>query len=102
MKPLYVENGSFLFKEGDYVSRIYFVVSGHLSITLRLDGLEAEVEDLYRGCSLSLYCALLGEPHTMNAQAKTPLNVYYIEIDYIRELAPYIFDVFKSLEKTTE
>ena len=47
MKPLYVENGSFLFKEGDYVSRIYFVVSGHLSITLRLDGLEAEVEDLY-------------------------------------------------------
>ena len=35
----------------------------------------------------------------MNAQAKTPLNVYYIEVDYIKALAPYIIEVQKCFER---
>ncbi len=67
MKPMYLEQGSFLFKEGDYTSKIFFIISGHISVTLRTQGEEAEVEDLYRGCSLGTYCALMGEPQSINA-----------------------------------
>jgi CRP-like cAMP-binding protein len=102
MKPEYCEQGSYLFKEGDFTTKIWFVVSGHLGVSFRCEGAEAEIEDLYRGCSVGLYCGLMGEPQSINAQAKTPCHLYSIDIAYFRDLAPFIPEVHRAIEAVEE
>jgi len=90
MKDLFLEQGTFLFKQGDSNRRIYFIASGKVSIHVRVGFEDILMENLYWGCSLGTYCALLGEAQTIEAEAKEATNLYYIDVSYFWTLAPYI------------
>ena len=60
------------------------------------------LDTLYRGCSVGTYCAIGKHAQAITAEAKTPLNVYYLESSYIEELAPYIPELREKLEEVKD
>ena len=103
MKHMFVEESQFLFKEGDFNSRIYFLQDGKMQITAHIRGeYDVNIETLYRGCSIGAYCAIGKHAQAMTAEAKTPINLYYIETQYFEELAPYIPELKAKLLEMKE
>ena len=58
LKSEFFEEGQFIIKEGEFNDKIYFICSGWVDVSVTFVGVETKIEQLYKGCSLGLYCAM--------------------------------------------
>ena len=87
-----------LIKAGDKSSLIYFVVNGKIDISVEINGVEASIDTLYRGCSLGGYCCLDSYPHGIIAEARTPVNTLYLDFEYINSIAQCIPELNDAIQ----
>ena len=65
------EKDSFIWKAGDSINKIYFIVSGQIEVTVNHFNKHIPIETLYQGCSMGEYGILGDYTYMFTAKAKS-------------------------------
>jgi hypothetical protein len=97
LKPLYVQEGRFIFKEGDNCNKIYFILDGKVDIYITINYEKIFIEELYRGCTLGSYNALSDSEQGISAKAVSHCNLFELDAEYVDNIAIETEDLKNTL-----
>ena len=81
IKPEYYEKQQIVFRTGDIVDRIYFIVSGEVDLLLNLNNEEFVIDTLYQGCWVGAYKVLVNGTHSHTMRTVSNCVIHYITKD---------------------
>lgn len=85
-KQEFLEKDKILFRAGDPIDRIYFIVGGKLNITITINSINIVVDTLYQGCSIGCNGVLGDFRHNFTARSVTNCSFYTLSKDNIQFL----------------
>jgi CRP-like cAMP-binding protein len=91
-----IKEGDYLFKAGEQVTCIYFVVDGELDIYVENHNKEFYIDTLYQGCNVGAYSMIRGEDYTNHGKARSDLTLIKLSQNKLIDFR----DKFESLDET--
>ena len=76
MEQSFIDKDNVLFREGDEIDRIYFIINGKINITVNINGIDVFIDALTQGCSIGCN-GVLGE-YMHNFTARAASNTTYL------------------------
>ena len=92
------EAGDIIFRAGNKVDKLYFVIEGEIDIIVKVGKKEATLDTLYQLCNIGEY-GILGEyTHTFTAKSKDNSTLAYITKDSLHTVNNKVDDLHREIE----
>ena len=96
MKSL--EQGDYLYKNGDTSTELYIIQSGELWIQTESEGGTFVIEKLFRGSVINHNSFLLNDEMDTDAYCKTNIEMYCIHIDKVNQLRDKYYELDTAVD----
>lgn len=96
LESVNIKEGDYLFRAGDQVKCIYFVVDGELDIFVENHSKEFYIDTLYQGCNFGAYSMIRGEDYTNHGRARSNLTLLKLSLNKLTDFR----DKFDALDET--
>ena len=91
------EKDRIIFRAGDPIDKIFFIISGKIDITINITDIDVVVDSLYQGCSIG-WNGILGDfSHNFTARSTTNCSAYTITKDSLKSLVNICEDLDKEV-----
>lgn len=85
-EQVFFEKDTVIFRAGDPIDRIYFVINGKVNVTIDINDIDVSIENLYQGCSIGCNGVLGDFRYSFTARTQTSTNMYCITKDSLQTL----------------
>lgn len=98
LKEEMYDAGSFVFKAGAPVDKLYFIASGEVDIIVKIGKKEATLDTLYQACNIGEYGVLGDYKHTFTAKVKANgTHLVYIPKESLHIIKNQFEDLYKEI-----
>lgn len=101
-EQIYSDKDKVIFRAGDPIDKIYFIVSGKVNILVNIQGNDIIVDSLYQGCSIGINGVLGDHWHNFTAKTTSNTSFYCISKDHLSSLLNSCEDLDKEVYKWKE
>lgn len=101
-EQIYFDKDNVIFRAGDPIDKIYFIVSGKVNVLVNIQGNEIIVDSLYQGCSIGINGVLGDHCHNFTAKTTNNTSFYCISKDHLSSLLNSCEDLDKEVYKWKE
>jgi len=102
MEQSFIDKDNVLFREGDEIDRIYFIINGKINITVNINGIDVFIDALTQGCSIGCNGVLGEYMHNFTARAASNTTYLWITKDHLQALINSCEDLDNEVHKWKE
>jgi CRP-like cAMP-binding protein len=101
-EQVHYDKDNVVFRAGDPIDKIYFVVSGKVNIIVNIHGRDIVVDTLHQGCSIGANGVLGNLCHNFSAKTMSTTSFYCISKDHLSSLLNTCEDLDREVYKWKE
>lgn len=97
LKQVDYEKDKIIFRAGDFIDKIYFVINGRIKISVNINDTEVFIDSLSRGCSVGSYGVVGGLNYHFSGRAETKLTLLVLSKEDLKILVNSCDDLDRKI-----